>query len=452
MKDELMLMGEEDALAFMEEGEEHVFSKKYQEEKRRILGTERKHRRPSVRLLLLAAALAALAAMSVYAAVSYYTVRASKNENTGSYTYTFEAASDVNGIRPIRISAGYVPAGYAECSICVENKYQPVKDNDHKHGFSVLSANQNAELSVPYVSETEHLMIGDVKADILTRKGVSYNHVLLLFHEEDGQVIEIFAADDISVEELKKIAAGITYEEISGTEGAAAAFSGSENADSQGASEDCLIVAEDDMVSAGDTLSSVWGSDSAGAVVPLSCTIEGVTVSDKVPEGLDENAFLLEGEGEGRTIGDFLNADRTFKARQRQIQYWEDNGLKTKTEMAEVQCVELVLSIDNPTGEDVTDVFVGDALTVLERQEDGTFRIDQDSLYKAAFLSCDAKPFYFDQTDHPRDSKLYHFMNMKAGETKEVHLLYTVDKDAADTVYIGLGVRTAPEWGYLKIK
>jgi len=449
MKDELWIMGEEDALAYMEKGEEHTFSKKYLQEKSRILGTERRHRRPSVRLLLLAAALAALAAMSVYAAVSYYTVRASKNENTGTYTYTFEAASDVSEISPIKITAGYIPAGYGECSLCGENKYQPVEGNDHKHGFSVVSANQNAELSVPYVSKTEHVMIGDVKADILTRKGVSYNHVLLLFHEEDGQVIEIFAADDISVEELKKIAENITYEKTESTEGVSAAFSGKENVDSNGALEKRLTVTDDQFISVGDTLLSVCGSDSQGEAVPLPCTVKDVTVSDKVPDGLDADAFLPE---DGRTIDDFLNADRTFQTRQRQISCWEDNELKVKTETVKVQCVELVLSIDNPTDGDVSDVFVGDAVAVLERQEDGTCKIDEDGRYKAAFLSCDAMPFYFDQTDHPQDIKRFYFMNMKAGETKEVHLLYTVDEDAADTAYIGLGEGSAPEMGYLKIK
>ena len=322
MNEELRILGEEDALEFMENGEEHIFSAEYNARKDELLGAERTRRKKPIKLVLLIAALVTLSAMTVTAAARLINVSASKNEETGTYTYTILREENVGAVGAVEIAVNYIPDGYAECPVCGQNKFQPIENNDHRGGFSVASVNGASELTVPFVSSVERLEIGGVRAELLTHSGMDNDHTLLLFHEEDGQIIEIISAKDISVDTLYKIAENITY---TVTDSPAAEYRQSDAVGADESLEDTLRIEDCNIISVGDAINGKTGDAAGLTPCKVSCPVKSARVLDTLPKWTYADDFCIN-DALSR-LKRCLTQMELSKPYTRVVSYWENNAL-----------------------------------------------------------------------------------------------------------------------------
>ncbi len=377
--------------------------------------------------LVLAAALGLVIGLSltVYAAVHLFTVHGEKNEETGTYTYYFETEKELEAA-PIKIIPGYLPEGFAAegDDYC---KYS--KGGNNGEGITIISNNWSSKLSVPYVSAQEETELNGVRAEILTRNGLEYNHIILLFYEEEGQVIEIMASDGISLDEVKKVADNITYEVLTGEEADTyQAFSQSKEREPD--MEFDNTIKKSNMIQVGEEVQDLGVSkyELDTTAQPFYC-VDNIEVSDTIQE--------LHKEGFGvyyDLVRERCNSDGSLKPRERVERYWEDDEMKTKSETVGMKFLYVTLTLQNKTGEAMTDISVYPCIRFLQEEEDGTYSfIDRD--YEWDELVRENSPIYFDQSDYSEPQHFF-FMDLKAGETREVHLLYAVDEDRIDTGYL----------------
>lgn len=453
----LQAIGEEVSLEGMNEEGTHIFSDKYNEKKdqlfteliweenesaKELIPSKSGKRKPQWKVLLIAAAILILSSMTVFAAVKIFNVTGAKDEETGTYTYKY-AVDGEQEIPTIKITANYIPQGYAECTVCGEGKYQPIENNDHKSGFSIVQSNLYNQEEIMYVSSVENTQINGIRTDILTREGVEYNHVLLMFYEEEGYVIEIFAENDISVDELKKIAENITFEVDTNAPGTQA-FTEQEIDNVE-----ALQVSKEQIVQIGTEMKDMYGFDSKGDIhQTINCTVTNLEIRDTLPSGLDETKFSLR---DGEDIRAFVNDDGIIKLYERETRKWEDDKLVTETQKVGVKCIDVTLEMTNTIDENLTDVGVSPFIYFLDQVDEETYT-DMPEGYVGNLtldpFNYDRMPFYFDKTDYPNDKHFY-FMGIGAGETKEVHLLYALDEDLLENSYI---VFNTDNSNYIKIQ
>jgi hypothetical protein len=223
--DKLMyLLGQENAVEELNRTtESHEFSEKYKSERMKIINNQdsfqsiNKKRKKIMKkkIIVLIAAITATLAISAtaYGTVRQYLFTTSRNEETGTLTYNFEEEAPITKIPVIKITPGYIPEGYIEKEH-TPGKYHPNGDFS-LGGISIFQSYCLDGSEEPYVSSVEETIINGIKAHIITREGLEYNHVIKLFYE-DGQIIDIMAADSVPFDEVKKVAENIKYEVIPG--------------------------------------------------------------------------------------------------------------------------------------------------------------------------------------------------------------------------------------------
>lgn len=396
--------------------------------------------------IVLAASLGALLGLSltVYAAVHLFAVYGQKDEDTGMYTYYFEVEEEFEA-KPIRILPGYLPEGFA--SIGNEEEFVYKKEQDPSQSIIINSSNWSDKLSVPYVSWQEEVRLNGVRAEILTRNGLEYNHVILLFFEEDGQVIEIMATEGIPLEEVKKVAENLSYEIV--PEGDA--YQAFNSRDEEKGTEAWVepTITEEYMVEVGEEMQDL-GVEESEYVQPVTYKVQNILITDEMPD--------LDDEGFG-TFKDILlenvKDNGTLKPRERVMRYWEDNKMKSKSEIIGMKFILLTMTFANNTNENMTDISASPQIRYLKANEDKTFTfVEKD--YEWSELLGEGRAIYFDQSDYSEPSH-YFYMDLKAGEKKEVHLLYAVDEDRIGEGYFtfnlsGFGSKNKCMDQYVKIQ
>lgn len=456
----LQKIGDEISMEIMSEEGSHKFSAEYKQKKDLLfskleMGEEVskdntpfkvKKRKQQRKVLLIAAALFLLSSMTVLAAIKIFHVTGMKDTETGTYTYTY-AVDGEHEVPAIRIKANYIPEGYIECSSCGEGKYHLSDDTDHKSGFTILQSNTFNEEEIPYVSNVENIQINGIKSDVLIREGTDYNHVLLMFYEEQGYVIQVFATSEISMDELKKIGKNITFDVD--TDAPNLQIFTEEKTDITG---ETLQVNKEQIISIGDEMEGFFGYGLEGDFQEnISYKVTNLEIRDTLPEGLDETKFSLR---DNLSISELVNENGTIKPYEREISGWENNELITETEEVNVKCIDLTLSITNTSDEKLTDVGVSPRIYFLNQLKEETYT-DMPGEYVGNLttgpFNYDRLPFYFDKTDFPNDTHFY-FMGMDIGETKEVHLLYAIEEDLLENAYIAFDTNSdANNYNYIKI-
>lgn len=233
--DELMyLLGQENAIEELKRStESHEFSEEYKNKKKEMLKNldymKNRGQEDSIqiynkkgkkimkkKIIVLIAAVTATLAISItaYGAVRQYLVTSSKDEETGTLTYEVKTDVKQTKVPAMKVVSGYIPEGYIETKNA-PGKYHPNGDLS-VGGISIQPPFYTDSFKDIYVSDVEETNIGGVKAQILTREGVEYNHIINMFYEEDGYVVKIYGANNTSLEELKKVAENIKCEVIPG--------------------------------------------------------------------------------------------------------------------------------------------------------------------------------------------------------------------------------------------
>lgn len=445
----LYLLGEENAIEELKYPKgKHRFSEKYERRKlemikkydneetkseeqvEKFIGKGRK--RIWKRSVILAASITAVLGISLtaYGAVRMYNIAMSKDEKTGTVVYDIN--SDVTEIPAINIIPKYIPEGY------IENKNAPGKyylndDFSLKNGITICSAYTSDKLDHAYVSDVENTTIGGVKAQILTREGLEFNRIILLFFEEDSQIIQIYAAENFPDDELIKVAENITYEVIPGEFIDIKANSEAAKNEQEviGVEVKNPEIRDEDIFE----INEVRNDIRTKGMTDLNYKVKSIEVLDKLEE--IDPAYFCKVEGvldEYDNYLQYINEDGTLKEYERiNSEHWENNKMNKETEMVGMKFLYLTVEVNNPTDEDMIDKYFAPRIIYLDKNSDGD--LEEMLRYPIGHeLQIEDVPFYTDKGDY--QGKHYRFADFKSKETYEIHLAYAVDEDYIDNAYI----------------
>jgi len=445
--DKLMyLLGQENAVEELKRTiEPHEFSQKYKNQKVNIIENQdfiqRDNNTDSIqsinkkgkkimkkKIIVLIAAITATLAISAtaYGAVKHYLVTTSKNEETGTLTCDIETESAPTKVPAMKVVPGYIPEGYIETENAL-GKYHPNGDLS-VGGITICPPVYTTHFEEIYVSDVEETTLGGIKAQILTREGLEYNHIINMFYEKGGYVVTIYGADNTSLEELKKVAENIKCEEIPGEFIVIPAFS-----------DELKDVVDNDKeeieyVEPGISTDHVFNiyeeiSDEAFPDENPTFTVSNIEVLDKLPE-LDKNKFSDYNE-----YLTFINEDGTLKDYERvNEEKWENNKMNTITETVGMKYVYVTLTMKNPFDKELKDINIYPRIGFMKKASNGNLQFLSDYWGNGNNLQMDNAPIYFDQSDY--EGKSFFFSDFSPNETKETHLVYAVDEDKIDNAYI----------------
>lgn len=371
----------------------------------------------------IAAAVAAAFILSAgaYAISGLFRVKVSENtEDNGSYTYEFEAADGEDGVmvQPMRLVPNYIPEGYEYLQEYFEDEdgIKKYHKTDGSSGLTIVLENYHVNLTFPYISFVENTEINGVKTDILTTQGkAEFNHVIIMFYEELGQIVTIYGYNDIPLDELKKVAENIALEPTGGE--AYKAF-----AEEWETTEAEPILMEDGRkVRIGEAME--YKDDAMNK--KLSFVVKDIDIRDSISE-LSKDYFT-----DYERITSLLDENGKFDAYERTETVWENNALVEKR-IGEVHpgfaCV--TIEITNLSDEPATDEFVYGNL-VYKNSETGEAESE-------IFEGLGNEPVYYDGSDYldgVYNIKLYH-SDFEAGETRTVHLGVLFMRERQDEAYL----------------
>lgn len=417
-------LGEEYLREQLQQEEDHEFSQEYQKKKESLLaaaGGKTRRRWSRTAAACACAVLVLSVSLSVYAAISIYQASVDVDKDKGEANIHLERTDDTY-VPPIKIYADYLPQGYQEWD---DNKYS-LNGEYGGTGISIVSANWQSDLTVPGASEAEDTTINGVKATVITRKGSEYSHIIYLFYEETGNVIEIMASDEIPLDEVIKVAENIRYEVVQEDDKTYQAFQKPVKDDPE-VIEEQMKFGQDDIIRVGDTLPYANFQDigeSAGAgQESLTYTVKDVDILDKVPtDSLDSQYF-----SDPEAVGEYISEDGTLLPYQRTEVVWEDNETKTKDlGTVNMKYLWVTMEMTNTTEETIEDIGLTPRLYTYGSEDSDTYRILSQDMYG---IQPDQMPFYFDQSSYLQERKHFYYMNFAPSESKTIHLGFAIAED-----------------------
>lgn len=166
---------------------------------------------------LAAAAVLAVSSVTVMAINGMFSKTVEQSEDTLSYKleFNYELTPNVIDTEP-----GYVPEGYEQQP---GHKLTWCADGSWQNGFTIytVTANyldqQSGLLDVDNVENIEKTTINGMEAHLITLKGAAakgskyMDKRIYLFNENDGFVCILFGGNDLSMEELVKVAEGLQF-------------------------------------------------------------------------------------------------------------------------------------------------------------------------------------------------------------------------------------------------
>lgn len=376
-----------------------------------------------------AAALAAVLALSAgaYAISGIFTIKSKDrtDESYGELSYTVEAQEGVS-VTPMKLVMDYLPEGYVETENGGNKEtLRKFHKADNASGLTVGISDYSYQISLPFVSEIEETEIGGVKADILTRDGVDYKHIILMFYEELGQIVTMYGYEDISVDELKKVAENIKLEPTG-----EAAYVPDVNIKAA-KDEDASVEGPDRSVQ--DDQIVAWG-EPVEMMRGLTFTVKNIELRDNL-DGLDETYLFDSAED----LAGHLNEDGTFKNVELGYEAWENNAMAEKRMgTGHVRLAYITLDVTNTSDEDLMDEFVYGRIGAID--EDGEFNImgEYRSVLDGWGELAGAEPIYYDGADYLDGEYNKHVFNsdFKAGETRTVHLAIPYVQEIEENAYL----------------
>lgn len=407
-----------------------------------------------------AAAILLAASVTVIAAINGFFTKAT-NQSDDSIAYEFQINYELTPCA-VTVTPHYIPEGYQE-SEPGSLKYD--KDGLGQNGISlsVITANylsyDQETLDVGSVKELESTTINGMEADLVTlnydteRTSRTFDKRIYLFNQKEGFVGVVYGGNDLSMEELKKVAENLEFTVTDQTlpyEDPQIVRAEQDDEAQEMTSEEQRQrkkwetgVPSEQIFQIGDTFA--WGTDSD----QTSVTVLGAQICDSVSDLPAENFFDYE------TIQNLLDADGTLKPYERVSGTIPSYGEYTETsrELADQKFIKVSLRAEN-TSNDTQDYWAGaPVLTWLGAEENGFYAHADtytEPLNSQEYgLAEKDSPIYFDQSPFAgtMDSHFF-YRELAPSESLEYTLVFIVDADRTENLYLNFGglMSTDPEY------
>lgn len=455
----MYLIGQEDAMEELDKfTKPHGFSKEYESEKMRMLEDNNSMDKiPNKKsagmmrkklIVLVAAATATLAISLTALGVSKNLfITTNRDEEAGTVTYDIESDIELTEISLINITPEYLPEGYLPLN-GAPGKYAP--NGDSSTG-EVILIYQNDYIYQPgsyNISNVEETTIGGVKALINISEGMAFKYKIDLIFEKEGQIISVGGTCDL--EELKKVAENIKFEVVPGE------FLPLYDPDSIDNStyippvssiEDVYVgpaVPGNHVLSIGEEVDYYTSSKEGPRI-----TLNKVEIMDKLPD-VDPDYFS--------NYEDYLNSikeDGTLKDYERGVYVkGVNNDMYYRKETAGRKFAYVTLTLRNPFDTELKDIPAYPFIEYRTKAIDGSLEAFPGDRRNINNIAVGKEPIYFDKSNNIGSDFL---CDLKPNETKEIHLIYLLDKDYLDNAYVTVigknSINDANEFGYyFKIK
>lgn len=388
-----------------------------------------------------AAAMLAASTLGVMAASGFFTKEV--KEQGGSLSYDFNINYELTPGEVI-VTPGYIPEGYTEFG---EGKYD--KDGQHKNGISICGinaawlANQPDVLQTDELKDLEKTTLDNMEAHVLTLNGEEersahgFDKRIYLFNPEEGYVVIVYGGDDLSMEELKKVADNL---DIQVDNSSPQEYLSQMEKEKEEADEEEWQQRQEEARAEGAAAEQVKQPGEAFQAVGegVWTTVESVKLVDSL-EGYDK-----AGIADYEELSYWMNEDGSLKSYER-LAFDCDMQEEISREEVGQRFLEVKVKVENRTDE-VNDYWAGAGqLCRMLRQEDGTYAYTDTWTepldMEHGLIQTEKYPVYFDKAQHTgEDRNHFFYRDLQPGETLEFTLLYVVDEDITDSMYLNYNV------------
>lgn len=439
----------------------HHFSKTYNNKKTELLSSlpDTIHTgifRNKVRKAIAILALVLIVLPSTcLAAVHLYKTQIQRNNYQADIVITPNDANTQENIssdcefNPVKLSFTYLPEG-SVASEGDDSKYHVTSDEDPlAKGVSTwlykLDANEELILSTLFTTDVEEFSVEDNRAFLITKDdSYAYNKEIYVLFEKERYLAGAFLGYNITTEEAKKIAAGITLEETD-TEHATYAYSFAEDWELQ---EKSQIMSDSQKTETAPesrfqtyTYSSIGDSFQCDTNPYCKVTVEKVEFLDSI-SGLNTDCFY--------DIDYNKITDSNGKLIPFQRKYWKPgDGVNTLNECIEEKTVNpklvcLTICVTNSSGTDMTNFNTFNKIWYMKENSNKTLmnyteEVVNNYTYTPYTTSC--LPVYFDASANPTDDHLRYTTNIPAGESITYHVAYLIDEEFTDIIFYNAGLK-----------
>ncbi|HIR98153.1 MAG TPA: DUF4367 domain-containing protein [Candidatus Merdisoma faecalis] len=385
--------------------------------------------------VVLAATMILICGLGVAAAVGHFTKQVEETDSTASYTF------EVNyELKPVEVTAvpEYLPE---DMTVADGGKYGSGKEDGRN--ITVWAMNMAdidyycRTMDFTGVEKVEKTTIQGMEAHLITYQDAGKyrkSKDIYLFNPEDGYVLWVWGDYAVSMDELAKVAEGLT---ITVTENPELAYMTEEEKteearlekEAQEAWEAAVDrgVAPEDITAVGETLDALY-------LTGASYTVEEAAFYDSLYEVPGYNP---EGVCNREELEAWLNEDGTHKPYLRstldenaQIVEEKEMGVKFLAVTATVRQEKAYdPEWDNGTPFDAV-------LVRLEENEDGRL-VPAPERYAAVpsedyDLQMEGRCFYLNQTADTMNDPQYFWRHMEAGDSQTYTMVFAVDEDLAE--------------------
>lgn len=394
-----------------------------------------------------------ISSLTVMAVNGFFTKTMTEENGTVDYKFKIDYELTMN---EITITPGYIPEGYEKMT---GDALKYCTDGEWQNGISIglittgdLVGREN--MTIENIKNVEKTVINGMEAHILLaqepdmERWTSYfDKQILLFNPEEGYVASIWGGNDITLEELKKVAEGLTFTKTDGEIDLETIKEEQEGKETQEELNEKWMneameswnygVPKEHVLQIGQS-SQVYGLTSMEDSL-LKITVKSVEICDSIAGLPTENFTDYENLQRG------LNEDGTLKPYKRLVMERQEDGSYQETAREEVtqKFVKLSMQAENPTTE-MQEFWAGmPIITWLEPKEDGSYAYSDLYIEPLNFQEYhgeyDGMPIYFDQSGFTEElRKHFLFRELQPQEVLEYTLIYLVDEDRLDNMYLNV--------------
>lgn len=289
---------------------------------------------------------------------------------------------------------------------------------------------------------------------------------IYLFNEEDGYMIQVWSKSNLPAEELMKVAEGLKVTVLDET----VAYASEEEIEKELEArkswkkeqeiQNASGVTADRIYAVGDAIGNPYEQDEE--VVAILGDILYTVVSSEVKDSISLDEYPAENFINYDEVAPWMNEDGTLKPHERYR--CEDYTGEGTLETANSKYVVVKMKARNVGETDAEDTSIAPGLTTLIPREDGNYACPTvrfhtaNENYHMQWGGNDGNsfPIYYDDMCYTEGvQRLKHslFRPMAAGEEREYTLIYVVDEDQADNLYLEFfDWETGRETPYVKIE